>query len=89
VYNIIEIYTAYVSDYNREKRYNEFLKVDSMIRIIFATTALGIGINIPNILRVCLWTFPIGRNLGDFWQRIGRRDRGLGRTSSTYIFLPY
>ncbi|KAE9961472.1 hypothetical protein EG328_002905 [Venturia inaequalis] len=89
VYNIIETYTAYVAEHDRNRRYDRFKQPGSDIRIIFATTSLGMGINVPDVARVCLWNFPIGKDLGDFWQRVGRGGRGKDMKSTAYIFLPY
>ena len=46
------------------------------------------GINISDVDGVVLWKFPIGKDLADYWQRLGRGGRGGGRTSKAYIFLP-
>ncbi|KAE9980266.1 hypothetical protein EG327_006653 [Venturia inaequalis] len=89
VQDIIETYTAHVAEHDRELRYNQFKRLDSKIRIIFATTSLGMGINVSDVSRVVLWGFPIGKDLGDFWQRIGRGGRGKDIRSTAYIFLPY
>ena len=56
---------------------------------MFATTSLGMGINIPDIKRVVCWRFPITISIADMWQRTGRGGRSAGARSSAYIFLPY
>jgi len=73
---IIEEFTAHVSLYDRDKRYNEFKMPSSVIRIMLATTSLGMGINVSDVDGVLLWKFPIGKDLGDYWQRLGRGGRG-------------
>jgi len=89
VSNIVETYTSQVSKFDRDTRYAEFKKLDSRIRIMVATTALGMGVNVPDVERVVLWRLPITRDLGDYWQRLGHGGRGEGRTSLGLIFLPY
>ena len=89
VYDIIQIFTAHVAQNDKDERYAEFLNPQSTIRIMIATTALGIGVNIPDVERVVLWKFPIDKSVAEHWQRIGRGGRGEGRTSHAFIFLPY
>lgn len=86
---IIHHYHARVADRDKDIRFNEFKKEDSSIRIIFATTSLGMGINVPDISRVVQWNFPINYDVADLWQRLGRGGRGPGRTSTGYWFIPY
>jgi type I site-specific restriction endonuclease len=52
VENIIEKFTGHIAEHNQDIRYKEFLKSDSIIRIIVATNLLGTGINMPDIDRV-------------------------------------
>lgn len=89
VFNVVRIFTAHVAQYDRDLAYHEFLKPHSKIRIMFATTSLGMGINIPDVARVVTWKIPITVSLGDLWQRLGRGGRGAGLTSKAYVMLPY
>jgi len=89
VTNVVQVYTARVQEYDRTIRYEEFKKSSSAIRIMVATTSLGMGVNVPDVGQVVLWKFPITKSLADHWQRLGRGGRGYGRTSKGYIFLPY
>jgi len=89
VLNVIRIFTAYVAQYDRDLAYYEFCRPTSKIRIMFATTSLGMGINIPDVARVVTWKVPITASLGDLWQRIGRGGRGAGLSSTAYVMLPY
>ena len=78
-----------MAQYDRDLSYHEFLSPQSKIRLMFATTSLGMGINIPDVVRVVTWKIPITASLGDIWQRIGRGGRGAGLTSQAYVMLPY
>lgn len=89
VENIVQHYHSRVSPADKEKRFNEFKEPSSQIRIIFATTSLGMGINIPDIERVVQWNWPKDKDICDLWQRLGRGGRGRGRTSIGYWFIPY
>jgi superfamily II DNA helicase RecQ len=89
VFDVVNTYTSHVAQYDRDLRYTEFKKASSITRIIVATTALGMGVNIPDIARVVVWKFPIDNDPSEVWQRIGRGGRGEGQRSKAYIFLPY
>jgi superfamily II DNA helicase RecQ len=89
VFNIVSIFTARVSTHDQNKRYNEFLKPDSLIRIMVATTTLGTGVNVPDVARVVIWQFPLGMDLAEIWQRAGRGGRAVGMRSTAYLFLPF
>lgn len=89
VYKVIGSYTAHVAEYDRNKLYAEFKEAASKVRIMFATTSLGMGINIPDVECVVTLNLPITKSLADLWQRIGRGGRLEGRFSQAFIFLPY
>ncbi|KAF1936990.1 hypothetical protein EJ02DRAFT_357830, partial [Clathrospora elynae] len=89
VYNIIRGFTAHVSESNKKHFYDEFKDPSSGIRIMIATTSLGVGVNIPDVARIVTWMLPITKSLADLWQRIGRGGRGIGRTGIAILMLPY
>ena len=45
------------------------LAEDSPIRVIFATEALGLGVNLPDVRRVVLYRLPKGEEPAIMWQR--------------------
>jgi hypothetical protein len=55
----------------------EFVKegIQSRIRVIFATEALGMGVDIPDIRRTVQWDIPIGEHAATQLQRGGRASR--------------
>jgi superfamily II DNA/RNA helicase len=89
VFNVVRPFTAHVAQYDRDTAHEEFRTRSSCIRIMVATTSLGLGINFPDVDRIITWKFPLTKSLGDIWQRIGRGARGAGRTCQAYIMLPY
>ncbi|KAI8930614.1 hypothetical protein NX059_012224 [Plenodomus lindquistii] len=89
VFNVVEAFTARVAQHDRDCAYAEFAKPNSKIRMIFATSSLGMGMNFADVERVVTWRIPISKSLGDLWQRAGRGGRGPDRRSTVYIFSPY
>ena len=45
---------------NKAHVLKEFLKNDSVLRIVFATFAFGIGVDIPDVEQVVHWGAPRG-----------------------------
>jgi superfamily II DNA or RNA helicase len=89
VENIIEEFTGHVAEHDQDIRYKEFLKSDSIIRIMVATNLLGTGMNMPDIDRVVVWGLPLDEILDELWQRIGRAARLQSMNAIAYLFLPY
>ncbi|EEH06948.1 ATP-dependent DNA helicase [Histoplasma capsulatum G186AR] len=86
----IQLFHSRVSEVDKNNRFKEFMEPTSKIRIMVATTSLGMGINIPDVERTVVWGFPIeGGDIADVWQRCGRGGRRPGRKSHALIFLPY
>ena len=67
----------------KEKVLTEIKKTDSKIRVIFATTALGMGVDAPNITNIIHITPPA--NLESYIQEIGRAGR-TGQQSFATLF---
>jgi superfamily II DNA helicase RecQ len=85
----IGIYTSNVPKYDQDKLYDTFCEQESSIRIVVATTALGMGMNILDIPIVVQWDIPVTGDLGDLWQRFGRAARGPGQKGIAILFAPY
>ena len=65
-----------VSFMKKKEILDEFRKPDSKIRVLFATEALGIGVDIPDVRRVVIYGFPAPKkDLGIALQRGGRAAR--------------
>ncbi|XP_057292020.1 ATP-dependent DNA helicase RecQ-like [Hydractinia symbiolongicarpus] len=62
---------------------DEITKQDSSIRVVFATTALGMGVNAPKVTEVIHITPPA--NIESYMQEIGRAGRrGQNSTATLY-----
>ena len=89
VNQMVGIYTSHVAKHDQDRIYNIFRSEQSDIRIMVATTALGMGMDIPDVDRVVQWNFPITDDVGDLWQRFGRAARGRNKTGVAIFFAPY
>ena len=87
-YSTTEGFHAFTSGYDKDRILDEFRKPDSHIRILVATTAVGLGMNLPDIKRVAVYGLLITMDLGDLMQRLGRAARAAGVIGDAIIFLP-
>jgi superfamily II DNA helicase RecQ len=73
----IRIFHRTTAQYDKEAIIAEFrqLAMESSVQIIFATEALGVGVNIPDIRRVVQYGIPAGYHPAVPWQRGGRGSR--------------
>ncbi|CAC5398329.1 recQ [Mytilus coruscus] len=75
---MVEMYHAHTDDESKQRIMDQFISIDSTIRVLVATVACGMGVNIPNIKLVVLWGLPSTLLL--LWQETGRcvRDGSFG-----------
>jgi superfamily II DNA helicase RecQ len=85
----VSVYTSNVPKYDQDRLYSMFCSEQSSIRIVVATTALGMGMDIPDVDMVVQWNIPLTNDIGDLWQRFGRAARGQGRRGIAVFFAPY
>ena len=69
----VAMYHSKTADANKEHVIQEFPKPDSIVRVVVATVAFGLGVNIPDIRKVINFGAP--RNLEEFVQESGRAGR--------------
>ena len=86
---VVQTFTSTTATADKESRYKEYRSPSSKTRIMVATTSLGMGVNVPDILRVVQWRFPIDKQISDLWQRLGRCSRTPGMQGVGHVFLPY
>jgi len=70
---LVSVFHAHISDTLRQYVMTEFRKPNSVIRILIATVAFGLGIEIPDIGLVIHW----GKlsSVMTYWQQVGRCGR--------------
>jgi superfamily II DNA helicase RecQ len=73
----IKVFHRNTAKLDKEAIIAEFQRLaeDSSIRVIFATEALGLGVNLPDVRRVLLYGLPKGEEPAILWQRGGRASR--------------
>jgi len=79
----IAMFHRSTADLNKAHVLTEFPQPGSNLRIVFATIAFGMGVDIPDVNRVIHWGAP--RGLEQFAQESGRAGRD-GRDAMSIIF---
>ena len=80
---LLGMYHANTLNKHKKRLMTELLKVNGVCRVVIATTALGMGINIPNVRYVIHYGPP--REVDDFMQETGRGGKdGKEATSLLY-----
>ena len=86
---VVRGFHAQMAEYDKTRIYTEFLSTQSRIRILVATSAMGLGMDIPDIRVVIQWMFTIGQSIAELWQRFGRAARAPDQLGYGVIFLPH
>lgn len=67
---MIEMYHSRTDESSMHRILSDFKNSESNIKIIFATVAFGLGLDIPNINIVVCW--GVSSSAMNFWQELGR-----------------
>ena len=70
---MVEIYHAHTDENTKLRIMSKLSSENITIRVLIATVACGMGVNIPDISIVILWGLP--PSLLHMWQEIGRCGR--------------
>ena len=83
---IFGMYHSNTTDYNKKIIMESLSKSDGIVRIVFATMALGMGVNFSGITRIIHYGAP--RTIDDYFQESGRAGRTGELSVSTVYWLP-
>ncbi|XP_052058943.1 uncharacterized protein LOC127699228 [Mytilus californianus] len=81
---LVAMYHRSTAKLNKDHVLEEFPKNNSKLRLVFATVAFGMGVDIPDIDYVVHWGAP--RGLEQFAQECGRAGRD-GRQSQSIVYF--
>ena len=70
---MIDMYHRHGDEDSKLRVQQVFARPDSHIRVVVATVALGLGVDIPDVKFVIHWGAP--RSLLQYWQEVGRAGR--------------
>lgn len=80
---IIDVFHSSLETSDQERIISQFKRPDSSIRCIVSTIALGMGIDIPDVVYVFHW--GPSTNVINYWQEVGRAGRSIPQAYS-YLF---
>ena len=75
----MQYYHSRVADEDKKRISKAFYGDQSPIRIVVATEALGLGVDLPDIKRIVQYGVPKLLDMAVLWQRFGRVARGRGQ----------
>ena len=82
-FRLIDMFTRVLTNEKKDEVLQSFSKTDSVLRLVVATTAFGMGIDCPNIRRIIHWGVP--SNLEEYVQETGRAGRD-GKSSVATLY---
>ncbi|OTB19485.1 hypothetical protein K445DRAFT_42905, partial [Daldinia sp. EC12] len=85
----IRRYDADTRPDDKQRLYDDFAGEQSPCRIMFATVALGMGMDIRDVRRVVQFGAIASGDLADLIQRFGRAARDGKTAAKAYFFVPY
>ena len=80
------MYHANTPAHNKEVILNSMQKEDGVVRVVFATVALGMGVNLVGVNRVVHYGAPA--SIDDYFQESGRAGRSGEAAKSTVYWKP-
>lgn len=83
-YRIIDLYTRGSTNKAKEEILQDFVKSDTHIRLIVATTAFGMGIDCADIKHVIHWGPP--HTVEEYVQEAGRAGRNEEQCCATLVY---
>ena len=81
---IVTLFTGASTSQLRKEILDEFRKQDSVLRLVIASSAFGLGIDIPDIARIINWGLP--HSLEDLVQETGWAGRNGSQAESILYY---
>ena len=85
-YRLFGMFHAHTPQHNKDVILRSLLDPDGVVRIVFATIALGMGINVQDVNTIVHYGAP--QNLEDYFQESGRGGWSGGDAESTIYWKP-
>ena len=85
-YRLFGMFHASTPQHNKDVILQSLLDPDGVVRVVFATVALGMGINIRNVNSIIHYGAPC--SVEDYFQESGRGGRSGGDAVSTIFWKP-
>ena len=80
------MYHSKTDDHNKEVIMTNMSKEDGIVKVVFATMALGMGVNFSGLTSTIHYGTPC--SLDDYFQESGRAGRGGELSTSTIYWAP-
>ena len=73
----IKIFQRDTAQFDKEKTIAEFQKLDesSLVHVIFATKALEMNVNLPDVQQIVVYGLPKKEKIATVWQQNSRAER--------------
>ena len=82
---LVEMYSAATQEEDKKRVQRRISEKDGNLRVVIATVAFGMGIDIPDVDIVVQWGLP--RSPLQYWQQAGRGGRdGRSALNMSYVF---
>ena len=82
-FRLINLFTAATTPEMREMVLAEFCKTETILRLVIATSAFGLGVDCPDITRIINWGAP--NTIEELVQQTGRAGRD-GREADAILY---
>ena len=84
---LVDQYSSVIAE-SSKRRILKLFSIPSNLRVVIATLAFGMGIDIPDIRHILIWGYP--ETICHYWQELGRasRDAQGGRCIFYPAFVP-
>ena len=86
---VVWFYHVNIADADKILISDTFHHADSLIQILVATDAVGLGIDLPDVERVVQYGLPKEPDMAGLWQRFGRAARGLGVLGEAVLIVDH